>query len=410
MYWGTGEVFKGKMDILFISHLYPNPNDLLYGQAIHQPAKRLHQNGHSISVFAPVPWVPPLWSIVNAKWKGYSEIPQENFVEGVRVFYPRYLALPRSLLQRQSGLSLGHSIRRCLVKKHHVSPKPDIIHAHSVFPDGYGAMKLSRRLNVPFCVSVRGTDIDVRAARSVYNAQFMKHVLDKADAVMAPSPRIGRQLRATFNVDPTVICNGFELNETLDELYFSKVSKLLKERKIVTSVSRLLETKGIDLNLKAIKELSARYPTILYIIAGEGPYRHQLEQLINELNIQESVIMLGHLNKSEVKAYLALSDVFSLPSSQETFGIAYLEAMSMSTPIVGCQGQGIDGIVQHGVSGFLVPPGDLGALVDVLDYLLSHKVESQKVAERGRQISLHYTWEHHVEKLVRLYESVIDKA
>lgn len=396
------------MEVLFVSHSYPRPDNLLRGQAIHQPAKRLHKGGHSINVIEPVPWVPPLGCLINPRWERYESAPGDIWVEGVRVLHPRYIALPRALLQRSSGLSLFCSMQRCLLKYPELM-NPDIVHVHTVFPDGYGAMRLSRWLGVPFCITVRGTDIDIRAASS-YNARLMTHVLQEADAVISPSPQIHKKLQARFEIESVIIGNGFDLGTLQDQEYAFQIPESLQGRKIVTSISRLDEAKGIHLNLRAIKELSVLHPNILYLIAGEGPYRHRLEELVSELGIQESVVMLGHLNRSEVRACLALSDVFSLPSSQETFGIAYLEAMSMCKPVIGCRGQGIDGVIEHGVSGLLVEPGNLEALVNSIDYLLSNAAESQQIAERGKQISLNYTWESHVEKLVSLYEHVLSAS
>ena len=78
----------------------------------------------------------------------------------------------------------------------------------------------------------------------------------------------------------------------------------------------------------------------------------------------------------------------------------------MGKPVIGCAGQGVDGIIKHGVSGYLVQPNDVDSLAEVIRYLLEHEKVAEKVGEEGKSVANEYTWDAHVRKLTQLYEQV----
>ena len=173
-------------------------------------------------------------------------------------------------------------------------------------------------------------------------------------------------------------------------------------------MSRLIRTKGVELNIRAVKKLVDRFENILYVVVGSGPKREALEQLIRSLGLAEHVRFIGQLPHEKAMEYMAACEIFTLPSWQETFGLVYIEAMAHAKPVIAVQGQGVDGIVVHGKTGLLVKPRDVDSLVEALDFLLSHPEEAQAMGERARRLVLeNYTWKKNAEKTMVIYHEVL---
>jgi glycosyltransferase involved in cell wall biosynthesis len=183
-----------------------------------------------------------------------------------------------------------------------------------------------------------------------------------------------------------------------------------KNWRILLSVSRLIKTKGIDFNIYALKSLVNKHKNLLYIIVGDGPERYNLEKLVQLLDLTKYVRFAGAMPYDKVMEYMAICEVFTLPSWQETFGLVYIEAMAHGKPVIAVQGQGVDGIVVHGETGLLVKPRDINSLVEALDFLLSHPDEARAMGERAREVVLaNYTWEKNAEKTIAVYREVLNE-
>jgi len=394
------------MKILEISHLYPVYYDLFAGIAIHKQIKTLKNKECEVLVISPISWTPFPIKYMSNKWKKYSKIPCYNTIEDIKIFHPRYLVFPKAYFLASSGIRMYYGIRKLVKKLWHVFPF-DLIHAHMALPDGYAGMLLSMDYNKPLVVTTRGTDLDATANRNIQCTQSLQKVFNKASKVISPSPQLSYKLYRHFKINPVTICNGIdpkEIYSSKSNLYFK-----YKNRYILLSASRLIQTKGIDLNLYALKRLIFKFNNIFYLIIGDGPTRESLEQLTNYLGLKEYVKFLGQQTHCRVMEYMSICNIFSMPSWQETFGLVYAEAMAHGKPIIGCQGQGVDGIVEHGKTGLLVKPKDVDSLVEALDYLLSNPDKVQAMGKRARKLILkNYTWEKNAEKTIEIYREVLD--
>lgn len=396
------------MKVLHITHLYPRPYDPLLGIAMHNQIKALEAQGCINKVISPSPWAPLPINYVSPKWKSYSQVPIHSVVEGIDVYYPRYISFPRAILLASSGNRVYRGIKKLVDEISHEF-RFDLIHAHMALPDGYAGMLVSMAYQKPLVVTFQATDIDITANRSKDCLRVLRKVFSYADRVIAPSPRLAKVAAAKFSIEPIIIGYGVDINAV-----FTEEGELLsnyKGRRIILSVSRLIPTKGIELNISAVKRLIDTYENLLYLVVGDGPERNTLEQLTSSLNLTKYVRFVGQVPHVKVMEYMASCEVFTLPSWQETFGLVYVEAMAHSKPVVGVQGQGIDGIVEHGKTGMLVEPRDVDSLVEALDFLLSYPEGAKAMGERGRKLVLeNYTWEKNAEKTIAVYEDVLKHA
>jgi glycosyltransferase involved in cell wall biosynthesis len=139
---------------------------------------------------------------------------------------------------------------------------------------------------------------------------------------------------------------------------------------LVTIVGNLRPVKGVDVFLRAARHVLDRYPQVHFLIVGEGPERGRLTALIHSLNIASSVHLLG--KRSDVSRLLAASDIGALSSHSEGLSNAVIECMAAGLPVVCTDVGGNPELVQDGVSGYLVPPGDSVAFARALLRLLEH--------------------------------------
>lgn len=395
------------MRVLHITHLYPRPYDHFYGIAMHKQIKALERQGCLQKVISPVPWSPFPIKHMSHKWKHYSQVPIYNTNEGIAVFYPRHLVFPKALLFNSAGVRMYSGIKR-LIREIELEFQFDLIHAHTALPDGYAGMLISMEFRKPLVVTFQATDLDITANKNKYCLSALQKVFTFAKRVISPSPRLAKDFVFRFGIESLVIGYGFSASEVFTG--DSNVLEAYKGRRVLLSVSRLIPTKGIELNICAIKQLIKKYEDLLYLVIGDGPDRAKLEELTRDLGLANHVVFIGHVPHEIVMKYMANCDVFTLPSWQETFGLVYVEAMAHAKPVVAVQKQGVDGIVIHGKNGLLVKPRDIDSLVEALDFLLSHPEEARTMGERARKLVLeHYTWEKNAEKTIQVYREVLNE-
>jgi glycosyltransferase involved in cell wall biosynthesis len=137
---------------------------------------------------------------------------------------------------------------------------------------------------------------------------------------------------------------------------------------LVLSVGRLVYQKGHEFLIAAMPRVLERFPGAKAVICGDGILRSQLEAQVREKHLQASVFLMG--NRTDIGRFLRSADVFALPSRWEGLPVALLEAMGIGLPVVATHVEGVEEVVQNGVQGSLVAPGDPGALAAALVELL----------------------------------------
>jgi len=415
------------MKVLVISHMYPSSFNEVGGIFVHEQVKALAAKGVEIQVVSPVPWTPFPINYLTSKWKNYSAIPERSIWEGITVWYPRYVTFPRAWFFASSGQRMYLGIKE-LVAKIYQKFKFDLIHTHVALPDGYAGMKIAQKYKKPLIVNIHGQDFQQTIFKSKKCKKNIEKVINYSTKTIAVSKKLKKVGEKYLEVNKDkiiVVPNGINMEVNKDKIIvvpnginmrdiYTGKNKNIQEyngKKVILSVSHLIKTKGIDLNLKAIDKLKQKYPDIIYLIIGKGKEKKDLKKLVNKLNLQNMVIFIGEVSHYEVMEYMASCDIFSLPSWNEGFGVVYIEAMAQGKPVIGCQGEGIEDFVEHGITGMLVKPKDVDSLVGALDFLLSRPSEAQDIGKRARGLVLKkYTWEKNAEKTIEVYREVFNNA
>jgi glycosyltransferase involved in cell wall biosynthesis len=175
------------------------------------------------------------------------------------------------------------------------------------------------------------------------------------------------------------------------------------------TVAHLVSRKRHGDVLRALAVLGQRHPTLRYVVIGDGPMRVALEGLASRLGVLDRVDFLGQLDPEEALERARRCTLFVMPSTDEAFGVAYVEAMAGGLPAIGCRGEpGPEEIAAAGDGFLLVPPGDIERLTQRIEELLSDPQRLREAAQRARAtVAAQFTWEHCGRQTLAAYEHVL---
>ena len=149
-------------------------------------------------------------------------------------------------------------------------------------------------------------------------------------------------------------------------------------------IGRLAATKGLPILLQCVAALKPSFPNLLLTVVGDGSDRPLLEDLANSLGIHEAIKFVGYQSQGKVREYMQHADVLILPSFAEGVPVVLMEAMAAAVPVVATRIAGVSELVEHGVSGYLVPPGDLDSLTEAIENLLRDDQLRMAFGQAGR--------------------------
>jgi glycosyltransferase involved in cell wall biosynthesis len=170
--------------------------------------------------------------------------------------------------------------------------------------------------------------------------------------------------------------NGTSTGET-----FASIKRSRENSPVVLTVARLDKQKGHTYLLKA----AADVPGALFIFAGDGPEKTNLENQARELGLADRVVFLGKRN--DIPELLNGCDIFVLPSLYEGLPLSIMEAMAAGKPVVASDIGGVNELVRDGETGYLVPPGDTQALAHGINTLVSDPALARKMALAGKTLA-----------------------
>ena len=175
---------------------------------------------------------------------------------------------------------------------------------------------------------------------------------------------------------------------------------------VVGTIAILRRKKGHHVLLSAIPGILKEVPGVVFVFAGDGPQRQNIEERIKELGIGESVRLLGL--RTDVPAVLKGLDLFVLPTLEEALGTSFLEAAAMGIPTVGTRVGGVPEAVKDGVTGVLVDPDDAGALAAAVVRLLKDASLRRSMGEAGRKmVERDFSTERMAERMFELYTGLV---
>lgn len=378
----------GPLHVLTLTPFYLSRQDDAGGCFVAEPLEALSKIGIVNSVFAVQPFY---------RRKLYAR------ESGVRAEWLRYFSLPGGFGLPTAGAFLfARMVGR--IRDLQRLQRIDLIHAHAPLPCGHAAMLVSAELGLPYVVSVHGLDAfsteQVSGRAGQWCRRISQRVYRASRRVICVSERVREQvLEGTGpSCRTSVVYNG------VDPELFSPGSEPSSGELIVLSVGNLIPIKGHEVLIRAVAALASDFSALSLEIIGDGPELSRLQALTQQLRLGQRVRFLGRQPRQQVAAAMRRCSLFALPSRYEGLGCVYLEAMSAGKAVIGCRGQGIAEIIQHGSNGFLVGPDNERELTLAMAMLLRDESRRRNLGAAARDTILErLTLAQQAETLARIY-------
>ncbi|MGD0757696.1 MAG: glycosyltransferase [Candidatus Sulfotelmatobacter sp.] len=381
------------LHVLTLTPFYPTDQDDAAGCFVSEPLVWLAKAGLHNTVFA----VQPVYR--GAVRASSSAIPAR---------WLRYLSFPGGFGLPSAGAFLFARIVS-QVRKQHASQHIDLIHAHGPLPCGHAAMLLSAELNIPYVVSVHGLDAFSTVQVSGRAGEWCRRISQRVYCSSRRAICVSEHVREAVLEGSGASCRTSVVYNGVNPELFTPVSDPTVAAPVVLSVGTLIPTKGHATLIRAAAALASEFPDLRFEIIGDGPEPAPLQKLCAQLQVTEKVRFLGRQSRRQVAAAMQRCTLFALPSRYEGLGCVYLEAMSTGKPAIGCRGQGIAEVIQHGSNGFLVGPDNDRELALAIAMLLKDETRRRNISVAARDTILdRFTLAHQAESLLRIYREAAE--
>ncbi|NBC04040.1 MAG: N-acetyl-alpha-D-glucosaminyl L-malate synthase BshA [Bacteroidetes bacterium] len=281
----------------------------------------------------------------------------------------------------------------------------DILHVHYAIPHATSAYLAKQILkeeakDVPVITTLHGTDITLVGSDPTYK-KVVDFSINQSDGVTAVSEYLKEETYRLFDINKEikVIPNFIDLErfKKSKKEHFKKAI-CPEDEKIVTHVSNFREVKRVTDVVATFSKMLENGVKAKLLMVGDGPERTKAENKCRELGICDQVRFLG--KQDQVEEVLSISDLFMIPSGSETFGLAALEAMSCSVPVISSNIGGLPEVNIHGETGYLCELGDIDCMAQHATEILTDEKLQQKMSKAARKRAEKFE----IDKIVTVYE------
>lgn len=382
------------MRILVVASVFPTTQQPDAGIFVLKQTRALADRGYELLVLRVVPSAPPL----NERWRRYREVPDSDVIDGIRVRTLRAVFPPRMFALEYLDLQVNRQIAKVISDF-----RPALLQAHFLLPAG----QLAVRQRIPAVVTAHGSDAYEWPWQRSGLRRAATEAVRKAEAVVAVSSFIGRYVEKLVPRDYRVIFNG------ADEKVFAPADRgaaraalgIASDRFVVAFAGRLSVEKGVIDLLRAAESLVAMKPLLL--LAGEE--QKSIAQARASLHVEARTF--GTVSHGRLSQIFAAANIFVLPSYGEGLPVALCEALLSGRPVIATTVGGIPEIVQEGVSGYLLAPGDIRGLANRLARAAQNPEQSYRMGRAAHEFARrHLTWSANAASYDELYRSIVETA
>ena len=289
--------------------------------------------------------------------------------------------------------------------------KLDLLHAHYAIPYAYAAFTAKQMLkeegkDIPLVTTLHGTDITLVGQHPSYK-HAVEFSINQSDTITSVSESLKRDTLQFFKITKPieVITNFIDNSEFDDYVECSRKQFASDDEKILIHVSNLRPVKRVDEVLQIFKNVNSKVKSKLVII-GEGPDMEKINEFLEDNpDLIGRIRLLGKVN--DLYRILQLSDVFLLPSEQESFGLAALEAMAANTPVISSNAGGIPEVNIQGETGYLAEIGNVDAMSNYAIKLLSDDQLLSEMKKKAKEQAIRFDLKNILPLYEKMYEETI---
>lgn len=396
---------------MVIPSWYSSPRNEVHGSFFKEQFKALASSGEKISVAYNEIWPITMLGKINEK-RGISF----NIEDGLRTYrYKDYNYFPKNSLMFKSFNKRMEKLYLQIVKN---EGKVDVIHAHSAFWGAIAASYISKKYNIPLVITEHSSLKYAKYVRESYK-KYIYEAYKNADALIAVGNGLKKEIKSYVDRPIKVIHNMVDLNlfymsediennKTQYDLFgdCADTNKHISKEFKFFSCAFLEEGKGMEDLIKAFTKVFKGCNVTLKI-GGDGSLREYLKELINSLNMENQIKLLGKLSREEVSKEMRECDAFALASEHETFGVVYIEALACGKPVIGTNNGGAEDIIKE-YNGIIAKKNNIEDISRALKYVKDNYSTYDKSEIREKTI-LSYSERVLVEKLKGVYKEVNER-
>ena len=347
----------------------------------------------SASVVAPVPWF-PFKSRIWGKYGEFGAISEAEVRAQIPIYHPRFPVVPKVGMLLTPAL-MASATAGAVESAIHAMGEVGLIDAHYFYPDGVAASRIAQRLNLPFIVTARGSDINLIAQMERPRKMILK-AARQASAIVAVSDALAREMER-IGVSSTkihVVRNGVNLKR------FNPGDRQLARNATgidgltFLSVGELKEAKGHHLAIESL--LYNKHAKL--VVVGQGGYERHLRSIVEQYRLQNRVTFAGRLGEAELCTYYQAADALILASRREGMPNVILESLACGTPVIAADVGGIREIISDSCSGELLGDRSGKSIADAWAALVQRGVDRIRI----RKIAEQYSWDDSIAKLHQL--------
>ncbi|MCX6792943.1 MAG: glycosyltransferase family 4 protein [Candidatus Falkowbacteria bacterium] len=344
----------------------------------------------------------------------------ENYYQNLANFWPdEFIVLDNSenKLLSKNALTLKWLKGFFTILSTAKKAQPDWVIVGEILPIGTATYLASFFASFKYAVFLHGLDFSM-ATKSAWKKFITKKILKRAKLILCANSKTAELVNAFIGANSKVKIVNPGINPQLPLIRPELVSGLrnnygLAGNKVLISIGRLVKRKGVSDVLAVLPEILLEQENIRYIIIGNGPEENNIKKLLADPALKSRVFLLSNVSEEEKWAWLELSDIFVLPTSEingdyEGFGIVYLEANLFSKPVIATRSGGVADAVVDGLNGRLIEAGDAMALKQAIIELTNNRELCSKLGQQGKTRALKdFAWSDKVKTIYELLKENI---
>jgi teichuronic acid biosynthesis glycosyltransferase TuaC len=281
----------------------------------------------------------------------------------------------------------------------------NLIVCYWTYPEGFGASLIAKKLNIPLVIRPRGSDINIYIQNKLLR-NLIKYVLKKADEIIPVCNQLGTAIENLGIPSDKIKCIPFGVDtnkfKPLDKNFCRKKLSINLNCKVILFVGNLVDVKGIDYLLDAMKILENEgVENLVLNILGTGPLETKYRDKIKKFKSCK-IFLQGGIPNHEVLFWMNASDLFCLPSLSEGYPNVLMEALACGLPVVASRVGGIPEIIDSPDLGVLVAPMKPDKIAQAIKSVLGRKWDSKTLIEKA----INNNWDKATEKILKEYETL----
>jgi glycosyltransferase involved in cell wall biosynthesis len=384
--------------VAVVAEYYPRRRDPVLGIWAHRQALAARDAGADVRVLVLERPVPPAASL-KRPWKlpgalaGIARQPRQDVLDGIAIRYVRFVAGDRNKTyaswHERAAAPLGEALGALRQEWEF-----DLVHAHYALPAGGAALPFTAAHGLPLVVSVHGGDVLGPLLQAPEAQSAVGEVLSSASEVICNSlATLERVADITRDEERLRVVY---LGASAPDEFPPK-----RERPTVSTLAHVIPRKRHADVLEAVQSMDG----VDWLVIGDGPELPALRRAVAELGLEDRVEFAGQLAPDEALRQLATTHVMALPSEDEAFGVAYVEALACGVPAIGLETEGGPReIAACGPGVLLVPPRDPAALAEAIRRAL----DDPTLADEARRTAAeHFSWQRCGRDTVAAYRDAL---